>query len=228
MKKIALFALFASLLLAGCITPPAETTPTPLPSVTPAPSPTPTASPTPDQTELGERVREVVASENPDRADELLDLGEGAVPVYLELLRENSTFGRWCALYALSNVAFGLPLEEKQTITQELQPLFTQEPTSIKMMAGAVATELGDKRGIPVLIECLNETARFRDSEPPAPICYYANDFLVRFAREDFNHSCNYNSYDADAMGEWAEWWNVAGAELEWNDGGKFYGVPNE
>ena len=173
-------------------------------------------------------VRDVAGSGNPDRADELLELGTDAIPTYLALLRENDTFGRWCALYALSNVAYDLNAAGRQEITDELVPLFTQNPTSIRMMAAAVAVELGDKRGIPVLISCLNETARFRDSEPPAPICYYANDFLVRFTDVDFGYSCNYDSYDERAAGQWQAWWDANGGQLEWNDGVKRFGVPNE
>ena len=216
MPVLLLFVLLAS----GCISPQPEATPTPEPTVAPTATPTPL--------DLESAVRDVVNSGNPDRADELLGLGKSAIPVYLELLRENDTFGRWCALYALSNVAYDLNASERREITDELTPLFTQNPTSIRMMAGAVATELGDKRGIPVLIGCLNETARFRDSEPPAPICYYANDFLVRFTDVDFNYSCNYNTYDAHAAAEWQGWWQANGGQLEWNDYAKRFGVPND
>jgi len=211
-----LFVLLAS----GCISPQPEATPTPEPTVAPTATPTPL--------DLESAVRDVVNSGNPDRADELLGLGKSAIPVYLELLRENDTFGRWCALYALSNVAYDLNASERREITDELTPLFTQNPTSIRMMAGAVATELGDKRGIPVLIGCLNETARFRDSEPPAPICYYANDFLVRFTDVDFGYSCNYEGYNATAQAQWRAWWEANGARLEWNGYAKRFGVPND
>lgn len=226
LRYAALFAIMLLIISSGCISTPPEATPTPAPTSTPMPTATPAPTPTP--LNLEGAVRDVVSSENPDRADELLDLGPEAVPIYLELLRENSTFGRWCALYALSNVAYDLNASERREITDELTPLFTQDPTSIRMMAGAVATELGDKRGIPVLIGCLNETARFRDSEPPAPICYYANDFLVRFTDVDFNYSCNYGGYDADAAAEWQAWWAASGAQLQWNENVKKFGVPNE
>ena len=219
------FLLFV-LLASGCISPQPEATPTPAPTV--APAATPITGPTPTPINLGSAVRDVVDSGNPDRADELLDLGKGAIPAYLELLRENNTFGRWCALYALSNVAYDLDAAEKAGITGELVPLFTQDPTSIRMMAAAVATELGDKRGIPVLIGSLNETARFRDSEPPAPICYYANGFLVRFTDVDFDYSCNYEGYNATAQAQWQEWWEANGAQLEWNGYAKRFGVPND
>ncbi|MDD5317896.1 MAG: hypothetical protein PHF51_04165 [Candidatus ainarchaeum sp.] len=223
-NKLAMLAFSVFVLLAsGCISTPPGPTPGPAPTEVATATPTPTATPT----DLEVSVRDVVASGNPDRADELLGLGTDAIPVYLELLGENDTFGRWCALYALSNVAYDSDAAERREITDELVPLFTQDPASVRMMAGAVATELGDKRGIPVLIGCLNETARFRDSEPPAPICYYANDFLARFTGVDFDYSCNYDSYDARAAAGWQGWWEAFGAQLEWDEGAKTFGVPD-
>jgi hypothetical protein len=222
--------LIAAALLLGCISSSsggegngAQATPTPSLAPTAIPTPTPLASPTPQ--DASAIVGAVVASRDPGRADELLGLGGSGVSALLAAANGNDSFGQWCALYALSNIAPGLDEGGRRGVADGVRGLLSSNNTSIRMMAGAVEASVGDADGIPALISCLGETQRFMLSEPPVPVCFEANYFLERYTGQDFGFECNYGEPDPAGEASWRAWWEENAQRLEWNDDEKMFGV---
>ncbi|MBV8195302.1 MAG: hypothetical protein JOY80_07210 [Candidatus Dormibacteraeota bacterium] len=101
-----------------------------------------------------------------------------------------------------------------------LHGYLTYSVASIRAMAAAGVTRMGDIGGIPVLIDSLSSDKGLLGSQPPAYIWTFASEMLARFTGQTFGPT-----YDADgpriaaAQALWKQWWAVNQSKLRWDSG---------
>lgn len=135
----------------------------------------------------------------------------------LPLLESNDSYHQWTGLYILSNIAYNATPEEQEEIKQGISPFLEGNLSSFRLMAAVTLVTMGDKEGIPVLIDLLGSDEQMFLWEPPMPVCAYANEFLVRYTEKDFEYSCAPGQFDAEARQQWEAWWNENSEHTEWD-----------
>ncbi len=143
-------------------------------------------------------------------------LGVGPSDV-LPLLESNDSYAQWTGLYVLSNVAYNASPEEQEEIRQDISPFLEGNLSSFRLMAAVTLITMGDKEGIPVLIDLLESDEQMFLWEPPMPVCAYANEFLVRYTEKDFEYSCAPGQFDVEARQQWEAWWNENSERIGWD-----------
>ncbi|MFP3950021.1 MAG: hypothetical protein ACLFUZ_02930 [Candidatus Micrarchaeia archaeon] len=143
-------------------------------------------------------------------------LGVGPSDV-LPLLESNDSYAKWTGLYVLSNIAYNTTPEEQEEIKQGISPFLEGNLSSFRLMAAVTLVTMGDKEGIPVLIDLLGSDEQMFLWEPPILVCSYANEFLVRYTEKDFEYSCAPGQFDAEARQQWEAWWNENSEKIEWD-----------
>lgn len=159
-----------------------------------------------------------------NRVEEIVDLGPDSIPLLLDLLDEDDIYSKWTAIYCLSRVGYDEDSEVRNDIIDELKKEFTNTSPSIATMAAGVAVAFGDKSGVPVLIDSLDNQDMLFLTEPPMLVCQYSHDTLsAYFPKHDFGDSCNWETTDEDSNEEVVTWWSANQSSLKWNDKDKTY-----
>lgn len=135
----------------------------------------------------------------------------------LPLLESNDSYHQWTGLYVLSNIAYNATPGEQEEVKQGISPFLEGNLSSFRLMAAVTLVTMGDKEGIPVLIDLLGSDELFFLSEPPMLVCTYANEFLVRYTEKDFGYSCAPGQFNMESKYQWEAWWEENSASVQWD-----------
>lgn len=136
-----------------------------------------------------------------------------AIPILEELLAQGDRAARWAALVALSAVGHEcnradavLPL-----LKSVLSDLDISDDISMRVTAAELVTSLGDKAGIPVLINAVDsDVENLRPAEPPTSVCTQALSVLGHY----LGHLTD-QEYTEEAG--WQGWWEANQDNVEWD-----------
>ncbi|MBD3389492.1 hypothetical protein GF415_00870 [Candidatus Micrarchaeota archaeon] len=174
----------------------------------------------PAQTPNQELVDSVLSSYDENDSSSFSNVNQllGTTPAdMLPLLESNDSYHQWTGLYILSNIAYNATPEEQEEIKQGISPFLEGNLSSFRLMAAVTLVTMGDKEGIPMLIDLLGSDEQMFLWEPPMPVCAYANEFLVRYTEKDFEYSCAPGQFDAEARQQWEAWWNENSQQVTWD-----------
>lgn len=119
---------------------------------------------------------------------------------------------RTAALYALANTASGK--DAQRALSQALK----DKDITNRTLAAAGLLTMGDKQGIPGLIEALRSDEMLKYSEPPQQAWHYAMELLLQYVDVDLGllqaEDRTAASSAADAL---EQWWEASNADLSWN-----------
>jgi hypothetical protein len=153
----------------------------------------------------------------------LVDLGPGAIPQFLELLDDDDPYSKWAALYALSRVSHQADSTTKEQVKEKLQEYYDSDVTSFRVIAAGAALTLGDKEGIPVLIEGLENQDMLMLTEPPQLICQFSYSTLEHYTQTSYGIICDWDTTDSRTWTGWQSWWNNNKDNLTWDSANKVF-----
>ena len=132
-----------------------------------------------------------------------------AIPVLEELLAQGGRAARWAALVALA--AVGRQCNKAEVVLPHLKTTLNDPDISMRVTAAELVTSLGDKAGIPVLIDAVDsDVQNLRPAEPPTPVCNQALSVLGHY----LGHLTD-QEYTREA--EWQDWWDTNQDSVEWD-----------
>lgn len=176
----------------------------------------------PGQT-TGEKIDLIVSDFDPEdprsfeRISEIVDLGEEAIPTLGNLLEHQDDHTRWASIIALGNIGYRNKTK-KTEISSILEKAFDDQDNTLRMLAAAYAVSLGNKRGIPVLIESLKICEPTRYGEPPTLVCGEAVNTLRWYTNQDFGFKYESSPEErVKAIERWQDWWEKNRDQLEWD-----------
>ena len=159
------------------------------------------------------------------KAQEIVDLGEPAVPKLLDMLDDDDTDRRWASSYALSQIAFKSSDKTKADIRTAMKDSFHDPDPFVRVTTAGVAVALGDKDGIPVLIAHLDIDAPLANIEPQDKVSSYCIRVLRAFTGQDFGYDETSPLKDrVESIRKWADWWKSNKGSLVWDPGRGEYG----
>lgn len=159
-----------------------------------------------------------------DRAEVLVDLRSGSIPLLLKHLTDNDLYSKWASLYALSRLGFDQDDATRGQIIEAVKNLTTDnEAQSIRIMAAGITVIFGDSSAAPILIEGLKTSEMLLLTEPPILICQYSTEVLEHYFQESFGTSCSWNKTDTKAYEGWMNWWDLNKDKLLWDNEAKLY-----
>jgi len=203
--RIALLLLIATLLLSGCV----------------GKGGTPS---TPSDTQTRDKVDGIVTSFNqadPDsfnRVEEIVDIGEPAIPVLLEMLDDKDLSKRWAAIYALSRIVYDVDEERRREVLPSIRDAFNDPNPTIRQTAAGTAVAIGDKDGIPILIEYLrSDDSRLLAGERVS-LSSYSIQVLRHYTHQDFGYDLQKSMGEReDSIKQWESWWDQNRDTLVWD-----------
>ena len=146
----------------------------------------------------------------------ITNLGEGAIPVLVRLIKSESTIERWTAIVSLSNI-----LKEKEDLTDTIIPIFKQsiddKDDNLRMLIGAELISWGEIEGIPILISCLNSEEAIYFSQPQELVKEGARGYLME-----------YTDYDGINFQKWQNWWGNNQGLILWSESEKSFELKKE
>ncbi|HEX55133.1 MAG: hypothetical protein DRO95_00795 [Candidatus Altiarchaeales archaeon] len=153
-----------------------------------------------------------------DRVEEIVEIGEPAVPYLIELLYSNDTYHKWAALYALSRIGHEVDRKKQEEIISHVKNLFDDKNPTIRQTAAGIAVGLGEKEGIPILIEYLKSDDTRLLSKPRRSLSSYSISVLRYYTRQNFGYSI-YVPMDEreEAIKKWENWWEKNKDSLVWD-----------
>lgn len=181
------------------------------------------------KSEVEEEIETIMSSfdeENPESfnsVEQLVDLGQDAIPKLLEKAEDDDLHTQWASLYALSRLGYDSDTNTKAGIITVVKGKFENESASIKVMAAGIAVVLGEKSGIPVLIESLSEKDMLLLTEPPELICQYSYSTLQAYTKQSFGTMCDWDNVDEEGLSKWQAWWEDNQHKLIWNEEDHIY-----
>jgi hypothetical protein len=121
---------------------------------------------------------------------------------------------RTAALYALANTASGKDAQ------RALSHALKDNDMTNRTLAAAGLLTMGDKQGIPVLIEALRSDEMLKYSEPPRQAWQYAIELLLQYVDVDLGLlQAEDRTAASSAADAWEQWWEASNADLSWNTG---------
>ncbi len=97
--------------------------------------------------------------------------------------------------------------------TKALAGRLTDPNVSLRTYAAGGLVALGDKQGIPVLVEALSVQQRGYLSVPPELLNAFGFDPLAAEAKR------------AASQQQWRDWWKTTGERLQWDASKRVFGV---
>jgi hypothetical protein len=141
-------------------------------------------------------------------AEEIIKMGEKAVPALLDLTTDPDLKIRWACVYSLGRLGHQVDEKAKESIISALNEMAkTDQNTGLRGGAAAAIVSLGEIRGIPVLIESLDSQEAIPFMEPPQLLREFSLDVLKFYTQKDFG-------YD---LASWRGWWQENEANLIWD-----------
>lgn len=168
---------------------------------------------------MEDKIASIIASfdsENPQSfsaIEEIVEIGEPAIPILLDMLDDGNLYERWASVYALGRIGFYADKKKQEEILPHLKKAFGDPNPTIKTLAAGTATAFGDPSGIPILIESLESDEVELFSEPPELLRAYSMTVLRHYTQQDFG-------YDVK---KWREWLDDNKDSLVWDDEKKVF-----
>lgn len=160
------------------------------------------------------------------RIEAIVALGSEAVPALLPLAESQSEAERYTAIAALGRIATALDAKpaDVDAATKALAGRLADPNVSLRTYAAGGLAAVGDRRGLPVLIEALSVQQRGYLSVPPELL----NDFAFRTLKAYTGQSFNYDPLADEArraasQQQWRDWWKANGDRLQWDAGKRVF-----
>ena len=161
--------------------------------------------------------------ETPNPVDEILKIGPPALPALLDLLEDEDLSVRETSLDVLAYLQNELDKEKQKEIIPYLKKKFDDFDSGVRVVAAATAVNLGEKSGIPVLIDCLRyeEYGILWSDES---VSGYSNMVLKYRTDQDFGYDESLPPEEKEsAIQKWTQWWETNKDSISWNEEqGKF------
>lgn len=112
-----------------------------------------------------------------DNVQQIIDMGESAIPTLLEMLKSDMLYDRWAAVTALYAIGLEADSETQQQIAKAVKELLDDSNPTIRVLAADTILAFGDKDGAQVLINHLDSKEIMAFMDPPTAVnefCYNA------------------------------------------------------
>jgi len=162
------------------------------------------------------------------RIEQIVDLGSEAVPALVPLVDSPNEGERYTAIVALGRIATADAAKpgDIEAATKALASRLTDPNVSLRTYAAGSLVALGDKRGIPVLIEALIVQQRGYLSVPPELLNAFAYRALNAYTGQSFGYDpLADEAKRAASQQQWRDWWKATGERLQWDAGKRIFGV---
>jgi hypothetical protein len=126
----------------------------------------------------------------------IVTAGREAIPLLVNLLRQDDRTKRWAALLALS--AIGHERNAAGFVLPHLKSALGDSDISIRVTAAELVLSFGDRTGIPVLIDAVDSDEILQPAEPPTSVCTQAIRVLGHYTGQTFTEEA-----------DWQEWWEA-------------------
>lgn len=162
------------------------------------------------------------------RIEQIIALGSEAVPPLVPLAESPNEGERYTAIVALGRIATADNAKpaDIEAATKALAGRLADPNVSLRTYAAGGLAALGDKRGLPVLIEALNVSQRGYLSTPPELLNAFAYRALNVYTGQSFGYDPLAEEAKRTAsQQQWRDWWKANGDRLQWDAGKRVFGV---
>lgn len=163
-----------------------------------------------------------------NRIEQIIDLGSEAVPVLVPLAGSQNEAERYTAIAALGRIgtADSAKPADIEAATKALASRLDDPNISLRAYAAGGLVAMGDKRGVPVLIEALSVQQRGYLSVPPELLNAFAYRALNVYTGQSFGYDpLADQAKRAASQQQWRDWWKATGNRLQWDAGKRVFGV---
>lgn len=163
-----------------------------------------------------------------NRIEEIIALGSDAVPALVPLAESQAEAERYTAIAALGRIASaeGAKVADIESTSKALAGRLTDPNVSLRTYAAGGLAAIGDKRGLPVLIEALNLQQRGYLSVPPELLNAFAYRALNAYTGQSFDFDPLADEARRTAsQQQWRAWWTANGDRLQWDAGKRLFEV---
>lgn len=152
--------------------------------------------------------------------EDVIKIGPDAIPNLETLILSGYVEERWLAVVSLSGIARENP-GLTYRITNILKGTLHDNNDTIKLITAAELISLGEKEGVPVLIELLAADSITLFIDPPNYTAVRANEYLRHGVQTDVDFDFfSTNELKQKQIVSWKEWWDTNRDDLIW-DGSK-------
>jgi len=130
--------------------------------------------------------------------------GPDVIPFLAGILGQGDRSTRWAALLALA--ALGHHHNSAGVVLPHLKTALSDPDTSVRVTAAELVASLGDKAGLPVLIDAVDSDEILRPAEPPTPVCTQVIRVLGHYTGQTFTEEA-----------DWRAWWDASQENLQWD-----------
>lgn len=130
--------------------------------------------------------------------------GPDVIPFLADLLAQGDRSTRWATLLALA--AMGHHHNAAGEVLPHLKTALNDPDTSVRVTAAELVASLGDKAGLPVLIDAVDSDEILRPAEPPTPVCTQVIRVLGHYTGQTFTEEA-----------DWWVWWDANQDNLQWD-----------
>lgn len=163
-----------------------------------------------------------------NRIEQIIALGSEAVPALVPLTGSQSEPERYTAITALGRIgtANGAKPADIEAATKALASRLDDPNISLRTYAAGGLVAMGDKRGVPVLIEALSVQQRGYLSVPPELLNAFAYRALNVYTGQSFSYDpLADEAKRAASEQQWRDWWKANGDRLQWDASKHVFGV---
>ncbi|MFC2163076.1 HEAT repeat domain-containing protein [Candidatus Altiarchaeota archaeon] len=151
------------------------------------------------------------------KVEDLVELGEPAVPMLKEKLADDDVVTRWAASYALSNIGPTSSQATQENLIPDLVNAYDDDEDTISVTAAATAVGMGEKSGFPILIRSLRNDDSLIFIEPRRSISAYALHVLRAYTGQEFGYDLHTPLSEREkAINDWEAWWAQNKDKLVW------------
>jgi len=182
-----------------------------------------------------ENIQSIVNSfdaNNPDSfnsVEEIVDMGEPAIPDLLEMLKSDDLYNRWAAVYSLVRIGHSTDREKQKEISSNLKKIFNDSNPTVRTLAAGGSVSLGKPDGIPILIESLKSDDVMVFNDPPELLRHYSIKTLRTYTQQNFGYDPEKSIQEnSNPIEKWENWWQKNKNSLEWDEGNKVFVIKNE
>lgn len=162
------------------------------------------------------------------RIEQIVALGSEAVPALVSLAGSQNEPERYTGIVALGRIATSskATAADVDAATKALAGRLQDPNVSLRTYAAGGLAALGDKRGLPVLIEALSVQQRAYLSVPPELLNAFAYRALNVYTGQSFSYDpLADEAKRAAAQQQWRDWWKANGDRLQWDAGKRTFEV---
>ena len=163
-----------------------------------------------------------------NRIEQIIALGSEAVPALVPLADSKNEGERYTAIAALGRIATadGAKPADIDAATKALAGRLDDPNVSLRTYAAGGLAAIGDKRGIPLLIEALSVQQRGYLSVPPELLNAFAYRALNVYTGQTFGYDPLADEAKRTAsQQQWRDWWKANGDRLQWDATKRGFGV---